>query len=71
MYGWNCGMACHGRVGFSIGYGFVRQWAPERAFSQLSEAELLKQYKERLELKRKDIEAEIKAVEDRIRKSEK
>jgi len=71
MFGWNRGMGGFYGHGFGMGPGFGRGMFPAMPFSQLDEAEWLKRYKDGLELHKRDLEAEIKAVEERIKNLEK
>jgi len=68
----NCG---HGFGGFGGGsgmgpFGFGANF-PETGFPVMDELGKLKRYKDRLELHKRDLEAELKAVDKRISELEK
>jgi len=69
MCGMHHGMGdCHR---YGMGPGFGSGFWQDRPASLLDEAEWLKRYKDRLQLRQKELEAEQKAVEERIAKLEK
>ncbi len=71
MFGWHRGM----RGGFGPGFGFWQNfpapWWNAWGFPGMSELEWLKRYKEHLEMIKKDLQAELEAVDERIRNLEK
>jgi len=75
MFGWHRGMAGPWGGGFGRGFGFWQNspgpWWNVWGSPGMSEVEWLKRYKDHLELVKKDIEAEIKAVDERIQALEK
>ncbi len=80
MYGQNRWKGSFGH-GFGFGGGFGRGYGmgpfgfspnfPETGFPVMDELEMLKRYKDRLELHKRDLEAELKAVDKRISELEK
>lgn len=69
MFGMHHGMGNFHRYG--MGPGFGGGFWQDRPLSLQDEAEWLKRYRDRLQLHRKELEAELKAVEERIAKLEK
>lgn len=71
--GWGCGRGshhgdCHGGYGFGLGRSFGRLGGSP--FGE-SDVEMLRRYRDRLELHKKEIEAEIKSVDEKISALEK
>ncbi|OPX31245.1 hypothetical protein B1H10_09110 [candidate division KSB1 bacterium 4484_188] len=73
MFGMHRGMGrCYGfGAAYGMGPGFGRGFWFDQPASLQDEAEWLKRYRDRLQLHRREMEAELKAVEARIAKLEK
>ncbi|RME00968.1 MAG: hypothetical protein D6814_02490 [Calditrichaeota bacterium] len=79
MFGFGAGRGCRGGMGMmgrggwemAEGYGWPYWGWGQLPFSKETEIEMLKRYKDRLELRKKEIDAEIKSIEERIKTLEK
>lgn len=67
------GMGMHGTEGWGMGPGYTGHFAPGWAYPPDKETELamLKRYRDRIELRKKELEAELEMLDKRIKELEK